>query len=94
MKVHLYDNTPAAPGEKHGERGPTHCADITVDYEYQVEMWVEEIEQYQTEVVRIECPTLRREWLRNAEGKFVETKPPPPRRQEVPQLFAIIPSKD
>lgn len=72
MKIHLHDNTPAAPGEKHGPRGPTHCGSVTVDYEYQVEMWVQDIETNYKHVVRLESPDLGREWLRGEDGKFVE----------------------
>lgn len=72
MRIHLHDNTPAAPGEPHGPRGPTHCGGITVDYEYQVEAWVQEIEKDHPNVVRVECPDIGREWKRNASGKFIE----------------------
>ena len=73
MKLYLHDDKPAVEGEKHGERGPTHCATITVDYEYQVEQWVIELEKDEPGVVRAECPDLGREWLRNEDGKFAET---------------------
>jgi hypothetical protein len=76
MKAYCHDNTPAKPGEKHGERGPTHCATITVDYEYQVEQWVIELEKYEPRVVRVECPELGREWRRNEHGKFTEVTGP------------------
>lgn len=82
MRAYLFDDTPAAPGEKHGERGPTHCATITVDYEYQVEMWVQEIEKDNPKVVRIECPTLLRAWKRDDKGVFVEQP-----RSEQPKVF-------
>jgi hypothetical protein len=72
VKAFLHDNEPAGPGEKHGERGPTHCGTITVDYEYQIEQWVIELEHDASYVVRIECPDLGREWKRNESGKFVE----------------------
>lgn len=74
MRLYLHDNTPAGPGEPHGERGPTHCGSVSVDYEYQAEMWVEEIEKDHPHVVRIECPDLGREWRRNESGKFTEVK--------------------
>lgn len=64
MKVYFHDSTPAAPGEKHGERGPTHCITTTVDYEYQVEQHVIEAAKDFPHVVRIECPDVGREWLR------------------------------
>ncbi len=67
-----YDDTPSAPGEEHGPKGPTHCASIRVDYAYQAEMWVQEIEKDQPEIVRIECEGLKREWKRNEAGKMVE----------------------
>lgn len=72
IKIHLFDNTPAKPGEKHGSLGPTHCGNITVDYEYQAEMWVQEIEKDYTHVVRVDVPDLGREWLRDDSGKMVE----------------------
>lgn len=73
MKLYLHDNTPAGPGEPHGERGPTHCGNVgPVDYEYQVEMWVQEIETDHPHVVRIECPAIGREWKRDGSGKFTE----------------------
>lgn len=74
MKLYLHDNKPAREGEKHGERGPTHCATITVDYEYQVEQWVIELEKDEPDVVRAECPDIGREWRRNEHGKFAETE--------------------
>lgn len=37
ITLELHDAKPAAPGEKHGPRGPTHCANARYDYEYQVE---------------------------------------------------------
>lgn len=67
MKVYLHDDTPAKPGEKHGIRGPTHCGTATVDYEYQVEMLVEEAAADHPHVVRIECPDLGREWKRDGD---------------------------
>lgn len=73
MKLHLHDNTPAQPGEAHGPRGRTHFGSIDVDYEYQAEMWVSSTEKDIPDCVRIECPALGREWLRDAaSGKFVE----------------------
>ncbi len=75
MKIHLHDDAPAKPGEKHGERGPTHCADVTVDFEYQAEMWVADIETDHPNVVRVECPALGREWKRDGAGAFVEVTP-------------------
>lgn len=54
----------------HGHRGITHAATVKVDYEYQVEMWVDEA---QKEYPRIECPDIGREWKR-IDGRFVEQK--------------------
>jgi hypothetical protein len=75
MKAHLFDNTTAQPGEKHGPLGPTHYGTITVDYAYQVEQWVIDLEEAEPQVVRIECPDLGRKWLRNDLGKFEEPLP-------------------
>lgn len=74
MKLHLHDNKPDEKG-KHGPRGPTHCADVDVDYEYQAEQWVIELEE-EKNIVRIECPDLGREWRRNEHGKFTEITGP------------------
>lgn len=71
MKVYLHDDIPAAPGEKHGIRGPTHCATATVDFAYQVEQVVIDAETDYPAVVRIECPELGREWHRQG-GRFAE----------------------
>jgi hypothetical protein len=71
MKLHLHDATPSEPGNKHGPRGPTHCGDLSVDHEYQAEERVKEIEADHPHVMRIECPDLRREWVREG-GTFVE----------------------
>lgn len=77
MKAFCHDDE-SAPGWKPGpgERGPTHCGTITVDYAYQVEQWVIDIEKDDPIVVRIECPDIGREWRRNELGKFVETSAP------------------
>lgn len=65
MKLYLHDNTPAAVGEKHGERGPTHMGTIhDLDYEYQAEQWVIDLEKDDLAIVRIECPSLGCEWRR------------------------------
>lgn len=76
--LHCFDDKPAKPGEKHGELGPTHCANVggngTIEFPYQAEMWVQEIEKDYPEVVRIECPALNRIWVRN-HGKFHEESP-------------------
>ena len=73
MKIHLFDDAPAKPGEKHGALGPCHCADITVDYEYQAEIWVDDVEQDYPHVVRVEVPALGRKWERK-NGKMIECK--------------------
>lgn len=76
MKLFLFDATPAAPGEKHGPEGPTHCGTVTVDYEYQVDMWVADISDDYPHVVRCTCPGYDghgKEWER-VDGKLVEKK--------------------
>ena len=70
MKLYLHDEDTS--GDKHGERGPTHCVTITVEYPHQVEMWVQEVEQDYPGIVRAECPELSREWFRDSSGTFVE----------------------
>jgi hypothetical protein len=76
MKLHLHDDDPAKPGEKHGKEGPTHCATVTVDYEYQVEMWVhDEIGADYPQVVFARCPELRRAWRRVGSTKKFEEVP-------------------
>lgn len=73
MKIHLHDDTPAKPGEKHGPEGPTHCASVNIDYEYQAEMWVKDIEVDSPEIVRVDAPDLGREWKRDPDTKkFIE----------------------
>jgi hypothetical protein len=67
----LYDPVTFAP--LHGHRGHTHAATVRVDYEYQVEMWVDEVQKDHPNIVRIECPDLGREWIR-IDGRFVEKK--------------------
>jgi hypothetical protein len=74
MEITLHDNTPAAPGEKHGRDGPTHAGSVRVDYEYQAEMRVQDIEKDPHHIVRVWVPDLGREWLR-IDGKFVEQHP-------------------
>lgn len=72
MEAHLFDNTPAAPGEKHGPLGPTHCMTVTFDYTYQFEEVLMDTEKTSPHVVRITCPDLGREWVRGPSGKFTE----------------------
>ena len=81
LRVHFHDNTPAKPGEAHGDDGPTHCGSVTVDYEYQVEMWVfDEIDQHSPKIHRVRCPAIQREWKRDEAGKMKEVPwdPTPP----------------
>lgn len=75
MKVYFHDDTPALPGQKHGARGPTHCATAIVDEVYQVEQHVLDAVEDLPMVVRIECPDLGREWKR-VDGRFVEQEKP------------------
>jgi hypothetical protein len=56
----------------HGHRGVTHAATVRVDYPYQVEQWVIEAEKDMPDIVRIECPSIGREWKR-IDGRFVES---------------------
>lgn len=74
--LHCFDDSPAGPGEKHGHLGPTHCATVgrngTIEYPYQAEQWVIDLEADAPHVVRIECHELGRTWER-VDGKFVET---------------------
>lgn len=72
IELELHDDTPAGPGEKHGPAGPTHCGRVKVDYEYQAEQWVIDIEGMYPHIVRIKAPALGREWARNSQGKFEE----------------------
>ena len=73
MRLDLHDDTPAKSGEKHGPEGPTHCGSVTVDYEYQIEMWLEDIGRDHPEVVRVRCPDAGRVW-RRVGTKFEEEK--------------------
>ncbi len=70
IRLECHDNTPTGPGEKHGHEGPTHCRTVRVDYEYQAEMWVQELQADYPEVVRIVSHELEREWKRDEQGKF------------------------
>jgi hypothetical protein len=74
MRLALFDNTPAGPGEKHGEYGPTHCGNVNVDYEYQIEMWVSDIDRNYPMIVRAVCLAIGRTWARNDQGRMVEVK--------------------
>lgn len=74
IELELHDDTPAEPDGKHGPGGPTHCGSVKVDYEYQAEMWVEEIQTCHPKVVRVVAKELGREWLRNSDGIFEEKK--------------------
>ena len=75
MRLHLHDNEPAKPGEKHGEDGPTHCGSVTVDYEYQVEQWVIDVGNDHPDIMYARCPDLRRAWRRVAGTKKFEEVP-------------------
>jgi predicted nucleotidyltransferase len=71
----LHDNTPAAPGESHGEDGPTHAGTVRSadEHVYQLEMRVQEIGGDYPDIVRIRCPELNREWKRGANGHLLPT---------------------
>jgi hypothetical protein len=72
MEIYLFDNTPDdAIVEEHGPMGPAHAGTVTVDYEYQVEIWVEEVEKDHPNIVKAHCPDLGRMWERH-EDKMVE----------------------
>lgn len=48
--------------------GDTHCANATIpiDYDYQLEMSVQDIFDDLPYVVRVECPDLGRVWVRES----------------------------
>lgn len=76
--LNCYDNTPCKPEEmKPNMLSPTHCYTVgrlgTIEYEYQAEQWVIDIGKDHPEVVRIECPALGRNWVRQG-GEMVEEK--------------------
>jgi hypothetical protein len=75
IEIELHDNTPAGPGEKHGP-GPTHCGTVRVEYEYQAEMWVQDIETDYPHVVRVVAKdgSAQREWKRDERGSFKEVR--------------------
>lgn len=75
MKLFLHDNTPAKPGEKHGEDGPIHTGSVDVDYEYQVEQWVIEVGHDHAKIVYARCPDLRRAWRRVGTTREFEEVP-------------------
>lgn len=55
MNIYLHDgrpDIPLAPGAPDEGQGPTHCGTIRVDYDYQVEEWVKELERDHKRVVR------------------------------------------
>jgi hypothetical protein len=68
MKLELHDADTTAT--KHGSSGPTHAGSVTVDYEYQAEEWVKEIEQDYPDIVRLVLDN-GREW-RRVNGRFEE----------------------
>ena len=78
MKLHLFDATPDSdPIEEARENGalsPSHSANVTVDYEYQAELWVEEIGRFHSTIVRVECPSLGRKWIRDSGSTMTEAK--------------------
>ncbi len=84
MRIEFFDNRPAKEGEKHGPLGPTHCGHVEVDYQYQVEMWVDEVKTWNSQgIVKVWCPDLRRQWERDTdtddfkEVEFKEISPEP-----------------
>lgn len=62
--------------QKYGSRGPTtHCAVVRdLEYPYQVEQWVIDLETDEPQVVRCVCPELGRVWERRADGRFCEVR--------------------
>jgi len=70
MRFHLHDDTPAAPGEKHGPRGPTHACsqNVTLGFDGMCDDVAVEMFEDHPWCVRIECPDAGREWKRNADG--------------------------
>jgi hypothetical protein len=74
IELELHDDTPAGPGEKHGPGGPTHAGSVRVDSEYQVDVWLSDIEHDHKDIVRIVSKDLGREWKRNALGAFEEVE--------------------
>ena len=74
--LHCYDDNPCKPEDMTPKAlSPTHCFSIgnggTIEYVYQAEEWVRQVEEDHREVVRVECPTLGRTWVRR-DGKMVE----------------------
>lgn len=74
IELELHDDIPAGPGEKHGPAGPTHAGSVRVEFEYQVEVWLSDIEQDHKDIVRIVSKDLGREWKRNVLGEFEEVE--------------------
>ena len=75
--LHCYDDTPCKPEEvKPGALSPTHCFTIgkggSIEYAYQAEEWVHQVEEDYPGVVRVECLALGRTWIRR-NGKMEET---------------------
>lgn len=72
MNIYLHDD-PNAPDWKPGPdpQGPTHMGTVCVEYEYQAEEWVKDIEGGVPMCVRVHVPALGREWVR-INGKMVE----------------------
>lgn len=69
MKMELHDADTTAV--KHGAAGPTHAGTVTIDFDYQAEEWVKEIERDHPRIVRLVLDGGRREWTR-VDGRFVE----------------------
>ena len=57
-----------------GALSPSHAANVTVDYEYQAEMWVQEIGTDHSDIVRVECPSLGRKWIRDSATTMAEVR--------------------
>ena len=69
------DSEPIEDGaQENGAISPSHSANVTVDYEYQAELWVEEIGKFHSTIVRVECPSLGRKWIRDSESTMAEVK--------------------
>jgi hypothetical protein len=72
ITLDLFDATPAKEGEPQGPKGPTHSATTTVDYVYQAEMIIEDVQNDYPTIVRVHSPELGREWRRGEDGKMHE----------------------
>lgn len=78
IEIYLHDDpTTSEPGA--GPQGPTHMGTARVEYPYQAEEWIHEIERTRDEhfdfCVRVHVPSLGREWRRAKAGeRFVEVQ--------------------